>query len=464
MNRLKVNEILDATKGQLISGDPGNYITGVKHDSRECGEGDMFVAIVGDNLNGHNYVPQVLESGCTTIMVSEDGNWLDAALEAGANIIRVDDTVYALGELASYYLDTLNVKKVAVTGSVGKTSVRDMIYYVLCEKYNCGRNMKNFNNFIGVPLSIFQFDSSTEAVVLEMGMDKRGEIDRLAEIIKPNIAVITNIGMAHIENLGSRHGIFEAKMEVAGHLATCNDGDGTLVFADDGDMLTRETTKGDYKQVTIGYNGKSDYIISAVDEQGLKGIQFSLEHLQESSNIFVPVPGKHNAVNGSLAIAVGNLLGVTVEEACRGLSKVRLTGSRLKRIDGDKVCVIDDTYNANPDSMKSALKILESSNEGARKVAVLGDMFELGSESSRQHFGVGVFARGLDIDLLIAIGDEATRIYEGATGGQFPTAHFNTKEEFFEVINQYIQDGDLVLVKGSRGMRMERVVNKLLEQ
>ena len=178
----------------------------------------------------------------------------------------VDDTVYSLGDLAAWYLDSLNVRKVAVTGSVGKTSVRDMIYYVLCEKYNAGRNMKNYNNDIGLPLSIFQFDENTEAVVLEMGMNHFGEIDRLASIVKPDIAVITNIGVAHVENLGSREGIFRAKMEVTSHLKE----EGCLIYAWDNEFLTPERTAGAYRCISAGIDKECDYVISKVDDYGLE--------------------------------------------------------------------------------------------------------------------------------------------------------------------------------------------------
>ena len=380
------------------------------------------------------------------------------------NILNVEDTVFAMGELAKYYLSTLNVLKIAVTGSVGKTSVRDMIYYVLNEKYVCGRNLKNYNNFIGLPISIFQFDDTTEAVVLEMGMDKFGEIDRLAEIVKPHMAVITNIGVSHIENLGSREGIFRAKMEVAAHI-TKEEGrnSGKLIFPDDEEFLTKENIEGAFDTISIGEDGRSEYIISDVDDFGLEGIQFNLEHLEEAHRIKLNIPGRHNSINASLAIAVGVEAGVSVEEAQKGLAKTELTGSRLRNIKTDKLVIIDDTYNANPDSMKSAAKVLELSECKGNKIAILGDMYELGEESARQHYGVGLFARNLRIDKVIAVGEYAKNIAEGANGGNPEVAYFETKEEFLRKINGFVDSGDMILVKGSRGMKMEQIVEKLLE-
>ncbi len=464
MNRITIEKITEACKGTLIQKGKDEYITGVRHDSRECSSGDMFVAIIGDNQDGHKYIPQVVEKGCTTVLVSHLDGWYDEVKDKGVTVIKAEDTVYALGELAKYYLSTLDVLKIAVTGSVGKTSVRDMIYFVLSEKYVCGRNLKNFNNFIGLPISIFQFDDSTEAVVLEMGMDKFGEIDRLAEIVKPHIAVITNIGISHIENLGSREGIFKAKMEVSEHITGRNDQErGTLIFPWDDEFLTRENTQGDYRQIIVGEDGRSEYIISHIDDFGLEGIKFTLEHMQRSRRVSLNIPGRHNAVNAALATAVGIAAGVSEEDVQKGLLKTELTGSRLRRVKTDKLSIIDDTYNANPDSMKSALKVLELSECRGKRIAILGDMYELGEESEKQHFGVGLFAGGSRIDTLIAIGENASKIAEGAKGGLAQVAYYENKEDFYRDIDRFVGLGDIILVKGSRGMKMEQVVQKLME-
>lgn len=470
MNRITIEEIMRATGGRLISGQNENFITGVKHDSRECADGDMFVAIKGENQDGHKYISQVVEKGCRTVLVSHIDGWYEEAVDKaggsdnGLNIIEVDDTVQALGDLAAYYLSTLDVLRIAVTGSVGKTSVRDMIYYALSEKYVCGRNLKNYNNFIGLPISIFQFDNDTEAVVLEMGMDKFGEIDRLAGIVKPHIAVITNIGMSHIENLGSRDGIFKAKMEVTEHITGYKENEsGVLIFPCDDEFLTRERTAGDYRQIIIGEDGRSEYIISDVDDFGLEGIQFSLEYKKDCRRISLNVPGRHNAVNAALAMAVGNTAGLSAEEVQKGLLKTELTGSRLRKVKTDRLSIIDDTYNANPDSMKSALKVLELSDAKGNKTAILGDMLELGEESEKQHYGVGLFAAGLKIDTLVAIGKRAQKIAEGAEGREVKVSYYKNKEDFFNDIDRFAGIGDIILIKGSRGMKMEQIVEKLKE-
>ncbi len=462
MKKIAIEEAAKASGGELCRRGRENYITGVRHDSRDCGKGDLFVAIKGENQDGHDYIPQALEKGCAGVMISREGNWLNEAEHSGAAVIKVEDTVRALGSLAGHYLRGLNAKKVAVTGSVGKTTVRDMIYYVLSEKYRCGRNIKNYNNEIGLPLSILRFEEDTEIVVLELGMSDFGEIDALAKMVEPDVGVITNIGMAHIEHLGSREGIFRAKMEMAPYIGG-GTGKGTLVFACDNQMLTRETTKGNYRQVCVGENGKSDYIISDIRDRGVEGISFTLEHMEKTCRISLPVAGRHNAVNAAVAAAVGGVFGIDMKTAAEGLLKTKLTGSRLNIIDGPGFKIIDDTYNASPDSMKGALKVLEKS-KGKRKIAILGDMYELGGDSERQHFGIGVFARGLDIDILVAIGKDAGKIAEGAEGGRADIYRYVKKEEFYDKINEMTGDGDIILVKGSRGMEMEQIVDKLLEK
>lgn len=455
MKKTSVQKIAEACGGRLVREGSSGYITGIKHDSREVLPGEMFVAIKGENQDGHKYIPQVAEKGCAAVLVScED----ECPADADLSVILVDDTIEAMGKIATWYLDSLNIRRAAVTGSVGKTSTRDMIWYVLSEKYNCGRNLKNYNNNIGLPISIFQFDENTEAAVLEMGMDAFGEIEYLSSIVKPEIGVITNIGIAHMEKLGSREGIFRAKMEITKNILPESEG-GTLVFAGDDEFLTKERTAGDYGQVEVGTGEKADLRISNVRDHGIEGISFDVEYEEngrkEKTHVELPAAGAHNAANAAIALAVGRQLGVSVEEGVKGLRKTELTGSRLRKIEGKNVTIIDDTYNANPFSMKSALDVLAGS-EAARRVAVLGDMFELGADEKELHRSVGEHAKAIGIDELITIGNLAENIAEGGNG-----RHFRDKEAFIEVLGEYIRPGDLVLVKASRGMHLEEIVERL---
>ena len=455
MKKTAVEQIAKASGGELIAAGSSKYIAGIRHDSREVCPGDMFVAIKGENQDGHKYIPQVIEKGCAALLVSD----ADACpQDADVSIILVEDTVAAMGKIAAWYLDSLGIRRVAVTGSVGKTSTRDMIWYVLSEKYNCGRNLKNFNNNIGLPISIFQFDEKTEAAVLEMGMDAFGEIEYLSSIVKPEVGVITNIGIAHMEKLGSWDGIFQAKMEITKNILPKEEG-GTLVFAGDDEYLTKERTAGDYDQIEVGEGAGADLRISGVEDHGIEGISFFVEYEEngrkEQKRIELPAAGAHNAVNAAIALAVGRKLGVSIAEGAEGLKKVELTGSRLRKIEGRSVRIIDDTYNANPFSMMSAIDVLVRS-DAPRRVAVLGDMFELGTEEKELHRKVGEHAAAAGVDELITIGDLAENIAEGGGG-----RHFKDKEAFIEVIRDYIRPGDLVLVKASRGMHLEEIVDEL---
>ena len=459
MKAMHIREAAAAAGGQLIRTCSEAEITGVRHDSRECGEGDLFVCIKGPNRDGHSFIPQVIEQGCRSLLIS-DSSFLTEDMDV--NAILVEDTVFAMGEMAAAYLQKLDPIRVAVTGSVGKTSTRDMIWYVLKEQFRCGRNLKNYNNDVGLPLSIFNLDENCEAVVLEMGMSDFGEIDRLAEIVRPQIGVITNIGVAHMQNLGSRQGIFQAKMELTHHLPSADQG-GTMVFVYDDEFLNGENTAGDYESIFVGTDGRSDFILSGIEDKGVGGVDFHLEHEGISHKVHIPVPGRHNAFNGAVAAAVGSRLGLTAEQILAGLAKAELTGSRLKILPGKTAdtTVIDDTYNASPDSMKGGLKVLQMSSCKGRRVAILGEMYELGEQEESLHYGVGVFARSCGIDELVAIGPLAENIASGAAGGHTKTTYYATKEDFMKHSAEHVHAGDLVLVKASRGMHMEDIVEHL---
>ena len=455
MKKTHIEQISKASGGTLVRAGSREFITGIKHDSREVGPGEMFVAVRGENQDGHKYIPQVLEKGCAALLVSD----ADAVpQDADVSVILVRDTIEAMGKIAAWYLDSLHILRAAVTGSVGKTSTRDMIYYVLSEKYNCGRNLKNYNNNIGIPLSVFRFDENMEAAVLEMGMDAFGEIEYLSGIVRPQIGVITNIGIAHMEKLGSREGIFRAKMEITKNILPAEEG-GTLVFAGDDEFLTKERTAGDYAQIEVGEGPQADYRISDVTDKGIEGISFIIEYEEdghtEKTKIELPAAGAHNAINAGVALAVGRAFGVSIAQGAEGLKKVELTGSRLRKVEGGTIQIIDDTYNANPASMMSALDVLAKS-EAKRHVAVLGDMFELGPEEAQLHRQVGEHAKAVGTDVLITIGSLAENIAEGGNG-----THFPDKDAFLSVADDYIKPGDLVLVKASRGMHLEEIVEAL---
>lgn len=458
MKKLTMKQIEAATGGKLVKGSETAEISNICTDSRTAKEGDLFFALVGDRHDAHQYLPQVADAGCRCAVVSNE----DACRGLGEDFqaVVVEDTTQALQELASYYLDLLDLKKIAVTGSTGKTSTRDLTWCVCSEKYKTEKNAGNFNNLIGVPLTILSFEEDAEVAVIEMGMDRFGEIDRLAKLTKPDIGIITNIGMAHIENLGSQENIFKAKMELTNYF----DETSTLIIHQNGEFLQKDRIKGPYQTVTTGFDGKSDYIIiSDIDDFGADGIQFTLEHQGLTQKFQLPIPGRHNAFNAALAVAAGAELGITMEEAARGLSKAQLTDKRLTIRGKDGIKVIDDTYNASPDSMKAAIDVLMHTR-GLRSVAVLGDMLELGETSQEQHQLVGRHAAEQGVELLIAVGKDAEHMAKGAkAAGMEQVLWFQEKEDFLKKVDSMIQKGDVVLVKGSRGMAMEDIVKKIME-
>ena len=422
----------------------------------------------GLRVDGHDFLEGVLKRGCRTLVVSDPskvpGADVFAELELKAddvNVIQVPDTLKALQQLAKYYIAQLPLKKkIAVTGSVGKTSTRDMLYYVASMKYKTGRNKKNYNNEFGLPLTILDFDEDLEVAVLEMGMDSFGEIDLLADMVRPDMAVITNVGISHIENLGSREGIRQAKMEVTNYFTE----DAVLIVNQACDLLQKEMVAGDYKVITVGNDGKSDFIVSNVCDFGDKGIKYTLDRNHTQYEVNLPVPGAHNALNATLAVAAGEILGICPEDAVRGLETAELTAKRLNVRGKNGIKVIDDTYNAAPESMRSAINTLKAT-KGLRRIAILSDMKELGAESEKFHREIGVYVGEQKVDFLITVGNDARYICEGAEAalGSDSVRHYNTKASFLKEMEQYIQPGDVVLVKGSRSMEMEEVVKRIFE-
>ena len=375
-------------------------------DSRTAKKGDLFVPIIGEVHDAHKFIPQAYERGCRAFLVSRT-EAADGLKDC--QIILVGDTTGAVQDLAAVYLEGLGLKKIAVTGSVGKTSTRDMVHAILSEKFRTGTAKKNFNNSIGVPLTIFSFDDSLEAAVLEMGMDHAGEIHRLAEIIRPDIGIITNVGISHIENFADgRDGILKAKMEITDYFGPTN----TLVINSDNDMLKKADFSGGYKLIRVGEEPEADYRISDIRDYGEKGIRYTLSAEGKEYEICLHVPGAHNAVNSALAIAGCRQMGVTTEQAISGLAHLELTGKRLAVKEKNGITVIDDTYNAAPASMKSLIDTLVHT-DGQRKIAVFAGMNELGAESPKYHREVGEYAGKRDLDLLITVGEKAEDIAVG---------------------------------------------------
>lgn len=454
MRNISVIEILAATGGALIAGDRGNMINGVSIDSRQSGPGMMFIAIPGERVDGHDYIEEAIDKGCSAVLISSKRDHAIAkALEKGTAIIRVTDTVIGLQEVAAYYLSLFDIKKIAVTGSTGKTTTKEMLYCILSEKYNTIRNLLNYNNAIGLPLSIFKVKDDTQVAVFEMGMDCPGEIHRLTELVQPQVGVITNVGLAHLERLGTRENILKAKMEIVDFLGS---GD-VLVLNNDDKLLSKAKPRGEYKVLTVGQEG--EVRISGIVDMGERGISFCLDYKGESMNFALNIPGRHNALNAALAVGAALCCGSSMEEAKRGLERFAPPDKRGLLFDNGVIRIIDDSYNANPDSMVAAIDMLMAVN-GERKVAVLGDMGELGEGSKEFHSDLGKYIGDQSVNVLITVGNDSQYIRNGA-GEKIKGQHYKNKEDFHQDIIKWIMPGDIILVKGSRFMEMDKTVEFL---
>lgn len=460
MKRFTIAEIAEISGGRVLCGDESCLVAGYAIDSREAMPGEVFFAIKGAATDGHRFIPQVLQKGCVNLVISDEKQLPEGALEK-ANVVLVDDALKALQALGRHYLDSLPLKKkIGITGSVGKTSTRDMTYYVINEKYKAAKNKKNYNSSTGIPLSILEFPEDTEIAILEMGMEIHGEIRELVELVEPDIAVITSVTEVNMVVFKTVESILDAKMEIASKL----DKDSTLIVNSTWPMLAPERVSGDYHLTTVGDKGQEDFVVSNIQDYGDKGIKFDLLCGGVNHAVSLPVAGGHNAYNATLAIAVGQMLGISVEEAERGLQNTELTGKRLNIFEHKDLKIIEDCYNACRDSVKSAINTLVAT-EGKRKVAIIGDIIGLGDISEESHFDIGRYAAQKDVDLIVAIGPEAIHYANGAKTllDEKRVLYFEKKEDFIEVKDDIIKGGDVILLKASRGMELEKIAEEILK-
>lgn len=449
MQRLNVKDILTATGGTLICGTEDFEISEIVTDSRKAGANMLFVPIVGDNNDGHDFIGSAFENGAETVVTHRD-----IPAMSGKNIIRVRDTRIAFGDIARYYKEKYNLPTVAITGSVGKTTTKDMISAVLAMKYNTLKTQGNFNNDIGLPITIFRLEKKHEAAVLEIGMSHMGEIRYLASIAKPDVAVITNIGMSHIENLGSQENIYYSKLQICDFM----DKDKLLVVNGDDKFLSRHFDK--CRVVTCGIENKNcDLVAENIQNLGIDGTKFTVNVDGENYEVYVKIPGAHNVYNALIAIAVGRYFDVPMKDIIDGIREFLLTSMRMEIMDAGGVTIINDCYNASPDSMRAALSVLHDTKAN-RRVAVLGDVLEMGTFAEKALYEVGLSVE--DVDMLITVGDNSRFIARGASfAGIKNTNTFKTNREAVECLKGYLKPGDAVLIKASRGMHFEEIVEAL---
>lgn len=455
MEALSVKDLLQATNGNLISGNELDEINNIAIDSRKAKLGDVFIAIIGENLDGHKFMQSALDNGCKTFIKNRSNSIKFESSDI--NLIEVDDTTIALGDIAKYYKEKFVIPYIGVTGSVGKTTTKDMIYAAISNNFDTLKNEGNFNNHIGVPLTLFNLNKKHECAIIEMGMSNFNEIEYLANIVNPKIGVISNIGLSHIENLGSQDGILKAKLEI-----TTNFDENNILIVNGDDEYLSKVCKEDcnYNLKTFGFNSNNDvycteYIMSE------DSINFKCIINGKEEAIFIPTVGKHNIYNAMAAILVGLILGMELEDIKLGLRGFTASKMRLDIFKKDDLTIINDAYNASPDSMKAALDILGRYEK--RRVAILGDMFEMGEHSEYGHRLVGESSIN-NVDVLITVGDMSKFISDEAKKLGLDSNniyHFKTKELAIESLDSLINKDDAVLVKASRGMKLEEIVEYL---
>ncbi len=448
MRPMDVEEVAKAVGGQK-TGNVSGTVTSVTTDSRQIAPGALFIPLVGERFDGHDFLAQAEKAGAACVLSQKE--------TTASRAIFVKDTKKAMGDLAAHYRSKFSIPVVAVTGSVGKTSTKEMIASVLSEGFSVHKTAGNFNNDIGLPLTVFGLEESHTAAVMEMGMNHFGELSYLTAIAKPTVAVITNIGVAHIENLGSREGILKAKCEIFEGLSA----DGVAVLNGEDDMLL---TLGKDRPRTLwfGLTPDNDFYAKNIRPLGLTQTAFTLCHGEEEVEVMLPAAGEHMVLNAVAAAAVGHHLGLSLGQIARGIGGFTQTGMRMQLMKTDFCTILNDSYNANPVSTKAALQVL--AQEKGRKVAVLGDMLELGENAATFHKEVGAFAAAEGIDLCIAIGPWSRFLAEGMTEGGGKAVHFASVEAFLDAPWQtFFQQKDTVLVKASHSMALHRIAEKLQE-
>lgn len=454
MEPIKLSELLEAVRGKLLGepADPDTQVLSVDTDSRKIHPGSLFIPLVGERFDGHAFIQSALESGAAGCLTARSR---DSYLP-GKFYVKVDSTQKALRDLAAWYKKRFDIPFIAVTGSVGKTTTKDMTAAVLGEKYKVLKTEGNLNNEVGLPLTLLRLDHSVQMAVVEMGMNHFGEIDYLTRIVHPDVALISNIGDAHIENLGSRENILKAKCEIFGGMTER----GLAVLNGDDELL--RTLKGKLPMETLwcGAAEDCDYRASGVDQSGDSEVRCAIRTPNSHFCCEIPGLGGHMIYPALMAAAVGEHFGLTPEEIARGIQHFAPTKMRmniLQRKNG--VTILDDAYNANPQSMRAAVEVL-SQNKGRPRIAVLGDMFELGALSQVLHTGVGEYLARSGVEYLVAVGDQARFIAEAARAGLGEHAYYCAgKEEAKEVLGPLIQPGCTVLLKASRGMAFEELTD-----
>ncbi len=456
MDPLSLDQIAQFAGAAAKNGQGDRPITRVSTDSRTVQPGDLFVALPGEHFDGHKFVAQASERGAAGAIVEQ--KWTGKSSPDFA-LLRVADPLVAYQQIAAHYRRSLGLKVVAITGSNGKTSTKDFTASVLARRFRVTKTEGNFNNHIGLPRTVLEASAQDEIGVWEIGMNHPGEIAPLAQLAQPDVAIITNVGIAHLEFMGTREAIAQEK----GDLAAALGADGTLILNSGDDFARTIAPRAAGKVIFAGI--ESGEVQAREIVQNASGAEFSILEGAHHCHAVLPVPGLHMVQNALLAIAAGRAFGLSLEECASGLASAPLAKARLqiKTIHG--VQFIDDSYNANPDSTKAALRTLAELETEGQRIAVLGQMLELGAESKKGHQEVGAVAASLGIDHLIALGPGSAEIAAGVEAGGRTKSHaVASAAEAAALLGELTQPGDLVLVKGSRSARTERVLEEFAQR
>ncbi|MGJ8676475.1 MAG: UDP-N-acetylmuramoyl-tripeptide--D-alanyl-D-alanine ligase [Akkermansiaceae bacterium] len=455
MKALSIQEIVTSTGGELVGHDHGQLVRAVSTDTRSIPKSCLFIALSGENFDGHDFLEAAVLGGAACLLLHQ----LPEA-KVDVPVILVKDTLIALQRLAKWYRDQLDIKVIGITGSNGKTSTKDFTASVIAQKFRVNATKGNFNNHIGLPLSVLNTEETDEVCILEMGMNHAGEIAPLCQIASPDIGVITNVGTAHIEFLGSRENIAAEKSELGRSLSS----NGTLIVPASCDFVNYMIDHTTAKIIVTG-NGRG--LVRAENlRQTDSGSAFDLcLNDQAAVPVEIAVSGVHMINNALLAAAAGYALGMNAQEIAAGLNQASLTSGRLRRYSSKGVQVIDDTYNANPDSVIAAINTLKGlqTEPAGKKIIILGAMAELGEYTESEHLRVGRVAAEKQLQV-VSVGEQARQIFQGAQEISSLAKHFDQQADASHWLSENVGEGDFVLFKGSRTAGMEKVMNSAFPQ
>ena len=444
MKTLVLSEVAKAVDGKITA--DCNF-TGVYTDSRKPVKGGLFIALEGDRFDGHDFIKNAKEDGAAAVLCRKK-------CETELPVIYVDDTKKALLDLASYYRGFFDIPVVGLTGSVGKTTTKEMTALVVASEYNTIKTQGNLNNDIGMPMTLFNIEETTEAAVIEMGMNHKGEISALTAVSRPSLSIITNVGVSHIENLGSRENILSAKLEILEGMKKGS----ALIINGDNDLLSTVENDG-YDIVFFGIENEKCHVKATDLEMTQDGTRCNILFENNKYECFVPVAGIHNVYDALSAFAAGVKLGISPEKAAAAIAQYVPAGMRQKVVEKNGIVFIEDCYNASPDSVKAGINTLHTI-KSQRHIAVLGDMLELGDYSETAHRECGKYAAEKGTDVLFAYGKASAFTADEAEKSSMNEVYHYTDEKLLaEKLSGFIKEGDAILFKASRGMKLENIIN-----